>query len=118
MYYRIFTMKSFSEAESKLPSDCCPVDLSPADEERLVAMSRALGNPVRYAIIRFLSTQAACITGDIVNVLPTAQSTTSQHLKVLRDTGWIDGTTDGTTTSYCLNSENVSWFRNHVVRAV
>jgi len=81
-------------------------------------MSRALGNPIRYAIIRYLSAATACITGDIVDVLPTAQSTTSQHLKVLKESGWIEGTTDGAATSYCLSRENVMWFKEAVNRAL
>ena len=80
------------------------------DERRLVEMAKALGNPVRFAIVKFLSTHPGCITGDIVQVLPIAQSTTSQHLRVLRDAGWIRGTIEGTAVNYCLDDANARWF--------
>jgi ArsR family transcriptional regulator len=59
---------------------------------RLAILSKALGNPVRLAIVRYLQTQrGACTCGDIVDQLPLAQSTVSQHLKVLKAAGWIQG---------------------------
>jgi ArsR family transcriptional regulator len=73
-----------------------------------------LGNPHRFEIIKFLVTHPNCITGDIVDYLPIAQATVSQHLMVLRDAGWIEGTTEGPATSYCLNEETVTWFRTRV----
>ena len=77
-------------------------------------MFRALGNPHRFEIMKYLVTHPGCITGDIVDFLPIAQATVSQHLKVLRDAGWIIGTVEGAATSYCLNEEAVAWFRDRV----
>ncbi len=74
-------------------------------------MFKALGNPTRFEIMKFLVTHPGCITGDIVEYLPIAQATVSQHLKVLRQTGFISGTVEGTATSYCLDEENIAWFR-------
>ena len=54
------------------------------------------------------------VTGDIVEYLPIAQATVSQHLKVLRDSGWISGSVEGTAISYCLNDERIAWFRERV----
>ncbi len=77
-------------------------------------MFKALGNPTRFQIIQYLVTHPGCITGDIVRFLPQAQATVSQHLKVLREAGWIAGETEGPATAYCLHRENIAWFR-HVV---
>ena len=93
---------------------CCTLDISGAEQERLVTMFKALGNPTRFEIMKFLVTHPGCITGDIVEFLPIAQATVSQHLKVLREAGWIIGTTEGPATNYCLNEENITWFREQV----
>src|SRR5262245_24727486 len=78
-----------------------PIEGDEADEE-LAVFSKALGHPVRVKIIRILSRKNACICGDIVNELPLAQSTVSQHLKVLKDAGLIRGDVDGPRICYCL----------------
>jgi ArsR family transcriptional regulator len=84
------------------------------DEHRLSEMMKALGHPARMQIIRYLTDHPQCITGDIVDVLPLAQATVSQHLKVLRDADLICGTIEGTATCYCLNHESVAWFKSQV----
>lgn len=93
---------------------CCSLDISGADQTRLVAMFKALGNPTRFEIMKFLVTHPRCITGDIVNYLPIAQATVSQHLKVLKDVGLIQGVIQGPAQSYCLHEENIRWFREQV----
>jgi ArsR family transcriptional regulator len=85
-----------------------------ADELRLTQMMKALGHPARMQIFRYLSENPQCITGDIVGVLPLAQATVSQHLKVLRDVGLVCGTIEGPATCYCLCDETVAWFRAQV----
>jgi ArsR family transcriptional regulator, arsenate/arsenite/antimonite-responsive transcriptional repressor len=97
-----------------LPDPCCSLDISGEGQEKLVRMFKALGNPVRFEIMQFLVTHPGCITGDLVNHLPIAQATVSQHLKILRQAGWIEGTVEGPATSYCLNAENIAWFRTKV----
>ena len=77
-------------------------------------MFKALGNPIRFEIMKFLVTHPGCITGDIVEYLPIAQATVSQHLKVLRQAGFIAGTVEGTATSYCLDEDSITWFRSKV----
>lgn len=108
-------MKAVSEAKVYIPEACCTLDISGAEQEQLMAMFRALGNPHRFEIMKFLVTHPGCITGDIVDFLPIAQATVSQHLKVLREAGWIAGTTEGPAVSYCLDQENIAWFRARVV---
>ena len=76
-----------------------------AIEERTVRMLRALANPVRYRIVQLLADRAECVCGDLVEALPLAQSTVSEHLKVLKDAGIVQGTIEGTNTCYCLDPE-------------
>jgi ArsR family transcriptional regulator len=77
------------------------VEGSAADEE-LADLSRAVGHPARVAILRLLVRREACICGDIVDELPLAQSTVSQHLKVLKEAGLIRGDIDGPRVCYCV----------------
>lgn len=93
---------------------CCSLDISGDEQVRLVNMFKALGNPIRFEIMKFLVTHPYSITGDIVDYVPLAQSTTSQHLKVLREAGWIHGEVEGPAREYCLNEENIAWFRKQV----
>lgn len=97
-----------------VPEACCTLDIVGVEQERLVSMFRALGNPHRFEIMKFLVTHPGCITGDIVDFLPIAQATVSQHLKVLREAGWIEGTVEGPAVSYCLAEDNIAWFRSRV----
>jgi len=96
------------------PSPCCTLSITGADEQRLVRLLKAAGNPTRFSILKFLVTHPGCITGDIVDVLPLAQATVSQHLAVLREAGWVVGTTTGPATCYELDAATVGWFRERV----
>ncbi len=82
-------------------SDLRPVEGGKADDE-LAALAKALGHPARVKILRLLATRNSCVCGEFVEELPLAQSTVSQHLKVLKDSGLIRGTISGPRTSYCL----------------
>jgi len=110
-------MKRLPTATSAVPRSCCTLDVRGHDRDRLVTMFRALGSPVRFQILEFLLTHPGCITGDIVEHIPLAQSTVSQHLKVLREAGWIEGVVDGPATCYCLRPDRITWFRD-VIRRV
>lgn len=74
-------------------------------------MLKALGNPVRFQIVEFLAQRQVCITNDIVQNTLLAQSTVSQHLKVLRDAGLIKGEIEGPATCYCLDSDAFNWMK-------
>jgi ArsR family transcriptional regulator, arsenate/arsenite/antimonite-responsive transcriptional repressor len=87
--------------------------LSP-EKQRLAAMLKALGNPVRFQIVEFLAENQMCITNDIVSNTPLAQSTVSQHLKVLREAGLIKGEIEGAATCYCLNPEGFQWLKEQI----
>ena len=80
-------------------------------DERLAAMAKALGHPARVAILRTLA-RRACVCGEIVEVLPLAQSTVSQHLKVLKEAGWITGAVDGPRSCYALNGDAIGELRS------
>ena len=111
--YKIEIMIKTQEQTVDLTA-CCTLDITGAEQERLVTMFKALGNPFRFEVMKFLVTHPGCITGDIVQILPIAQATVSQHLKVLRGAGWISGTIEGPATCYELNEDNITWFRSKV----
>lgn len=96
------------------PMPCCTLDITGAEQTRLLKMFKALGNPTRFEIIKYLVIHPVCITSDIVAYLPIAQATVSQHLKVLKEAGWIQGITHGPAINYCLQEENIAWFREKV----
>lgn len=83
------------------PPDLRPIEGPEADDE-LAALGKALGHPARVQILRILVRKNACVCGDIVDELPLAQSTVSQHLKVLKDAGLIRGEVDGPRVCYCI----------------
>jgi len=73
------------------------------EDERLALQLKALGHPARLAIIDVLAARGTCVCGEIVGVMPLAQATVSQHLKVLKEAGLLCGTVDGPRSCYCLN---------------
>ena len=77
-------------------------------------MLKALGNPIRFQIMEYLASNQTCITNDIVRTLPLAQSTVSQHLKVLREAGLIRGEIEGPATCYCLDSDSIQWLKEQI----
>jgi ArsR family transcriptional regulator len=84
---------------------------APAGEAQTVAMLRAIAHPARYRIVRLLAQRQACVTGELVDELPLAQSTVSEHLKVLKDAGIVRGTIEGPNTCYCLDPEALRWLK-------
>ena len=72
-------------------------------EQELAVVAKALGHPARVAILRLLAVRNACVCGDIVQELPLAQSTVSQHLKELKAAGLVRGDIDGPRVCYCLD---------------
>jgi DNA-binding transcriptional ArsR family regulator len=86
----------------------------PPRRDRLVTIMRALGNPARFKILEYLAACPGCIVADIVEQTPLAQSTVSQHLKVLRDAGLIRGEIEGPAMNYCLNREAFRWLADEL----
>jgi ArsR family transcriptional regulator len=73
------------------------------DDERLAAGLKALAHPARLRIVEILAARGTCICGEIVEVLPLAQATVSQHLKILKEAGLLQGTVEGPRSCYCLD---------------
>ena len=84
------------------------------DSIEFARICKALGHPARVKIIEFLLNTDRCICGEIVSVLPLAQSTVSQHLKSLKTAGLIQGDVEGPRTCYCLDKGMLAKFRNTV----
>ncbi|MEX2117733.1 MAG: metalloregulator ArsR/SmtB family transcription factor [Bacteroidota bacterium] len=76
-------------------------------EVQLANLLKALSHPARIAILSTLSKRTECVCGEVVNVIPLAQATVSQHLKALKSAGLISGEFEGPKSSYCLNWKNI-----------
>ena len=74
--------------------------------EALASFAKALAHPTRIAILKYLDKQSCCCTGDLVDILPLAQSTVSQHLKELKKAGLIQGELNPPRIRYCIDTEN------------
>ena len=83
-------------------------------QNELAVLAKALGHPARIAIIEYLLKVDTCICGDIVNELPLAQATVSQHLKELKKAGLIQGTIEGNAICYCVNETTLEKFNNYL----
>src|SRR5690348_2915728 len=79
-------------------------------DQGLANFAKAIAHPARIAILKVLAQRQECICGEIVEVLPLAQSTVSQHLKELQKAGLINGTIDGPRSCYCINWETFGKF--------
>jgi len=77
-----------------------------SEQEQTARFAKALGHPVRIAILGLLSSQSCCYHGDMAEELPIAKSTLSQHLNELKEAGLIQGNITPPTTKYCINREN------------
>ena len=97
-----------------MTKDPTQIETLTSDELRLAQMLKALGNPVRFRIMQFLATHQMCITGEIVEFTSLAQSTVSQHLKVLREAGLIQGEVEGPATCYCLDAAGILWLKEQI----
>lgn len=78
------------------------------DDRALAALARALGHPARVAILRRLIARGECVCGAIVDELPLAQATVSQHLKILKRAGLVRGQVDGPRVCYCAAPQAVA----------
>lgn len=97
---------------NKPQGPCTPLDLrdSVPDEldEELASLAKAIAHPARLQIIRLLSNRTTCICGEIVDQLPFAQSTVSEHLRILKEAGLIQGEVDGPRVCYCLERNSIA----------
>lgn len=93
---------------AKKACDPAPVKLiaDPTAEE-FAKLAWAIAHPARVLIVRLLIGREACVCGEIVECLPLAQSTVSQHLKILKEAGLIQGEVDGPKVCYCINPKQL-----------
>lgn len=82
-------------------------------QNTIATLFKALGHPARVAIIEYLMKVDTCICGDIVNELPLAQPTISQHLKELKNAGLIKGSIEGNAICYCIDEKAVEKLENY-----
>lgn len=89
---------------------CCPPPREPRragkagnPDEELARLAWALAHPARVRLLRLLLARKACVCGELVEAMPLAQSTVSQHLKILREAGLIQGEIDGPKVCYCID---------------
>lgn len=100
----------------------CPAPAAPqpipldeaAFNTELAKLAKALGHPARVAIVRLLLRREACVCGEIVDELPLAQSTVSQHLKLLKEAGLIRGEVDGPRVCYCIEPAAIERLKRFV----
>jgi DNA-binding transcriptional ArsR family regulator len=74
-------------------------------QNELAALAKAFAHPARIAILEYLLKTQVCITGTLVDEIGLAQATISQHLKVLKEEGLIQGSIEGTSVCYCINPD-------------
>lgn len=95
-----------SKPKMCLPEDGDKIDRRPVEgdgaDEELAALAKAVAHPARVRIVRLLARRTSCVCGDIVDEIPLAQSTVSQHLKVLKEAGLIRGEVDGPRVCYWI----------------
>ena len=117
----------FSEVKRSqaVPRKCCQTDSrnlpqafawNEEAEEELALYTKALGHPLRVRILRILARQTECICGEMVALLPVAQSTVSQHLKVLKHAGLVQGEIDGPRVRYCIEPQALKRLKAMVQR--
>lgn len=114
------TRRRAPAAPSAETTECCtPPTVADSvevpDDDTLATMAKAIAHPVRIAIIRLLMRRETCATGDVVAELPLAQSTVSEHLRILREAGLIQGEIEGPRTRYCVNADGLAALRAGVV---
>lgn len=90
-----------------------PSDMTP---EAFARICKALAHPARIRIVAYLKRENRCICGEIVGILPLAQSTVSQHLKILKESGLVQGEVEGLRTCYCLDQAMVDRFKRMASR--
>lgn len=82
------------------------------EQEQTARFAKAMGHPVRIAILELLNSQACCFHGDMSKILPVAKSTLSQHLNELKDAELIQGDITPPSTKYCINRANWELAKN------
>jgi ArsR family transcriptional regulator len=96
----------------------CPPEPAPAEislqtlegaeaDDELARLAKAIGHPARVRILRMLSRREARVCSQIVDELPLAQSTVSEHLRILKEAGLVRSSQDGPRLGYCINFDGL-----------
>ena len=88
------------------------------EDERLATLLHALGNPMRVAIIRYISQHPGCICNELVIRFDRAQATVSQHLATLRQANILVAERDGQATCYRVNPEAITWLHHYLEQII
>ena len=99
-----------------VPATDAPPRRFTREDETTASCAKALGHPARLAILRTLAQRNTCMCGELVDALPLAQSTVSQHLRVLRESGFITGEISGPRSCYCIDADRVRQIREDLDR--
>ncbi|MFN9581321.1 MAG: ArsR/SmtB family transcription factor [Bacteroidota bacterium] len=86
------------------------------NQTSIATLLKALGHPARVAIMEYLMKVDTCICGDIVNILPLAQPTVSQHLKELKNAGLIKGNIEGNAICYCIDENAIVKLQKYLAK--
>ncbi len=97
---------------SVVPGERVVPHSSGEEREQLALLCKALAHPTRIQIVQFLAGVETCFCGDIVKQLPRAQSTVSQHLKILKEAGIVQGEIDGPRTCYWLSRDRLAQLKS------
>ncbi len=98
-----------------MTQDCCDEEffkLPGSVDEQLAAICKALAHPARTKLIRILINRGECVCGDLADEFELAQSTISEHLRILKSVGLIIGTIDGQKRCYCINEHALKALKN------
>lgn len=99
------------------PIQCCdgddqtpgaPAVQEAGTDEEVAALAWAIAHPARVRILRILLARTSCVCGELVDLMPLAQSTVSQHLKILKEAGLVQGEIDGPKVCYCVNKAGLA----------
>ncbi len=113
-------MTTSSTDATSADAACCVPELEPVgvpvpDDARLATLAKALAHPARVRILRVLDSRRTCVTGDVVIELGLAQSTVSEHLRILREAGLIQGEIEGPRTRYCVSAAGLATLKAGIV---
>ena len=103
--------------EHKSKTRCCSPSESAhgrPDAEALASLAWAIAHPIRVQILELLLERESCVCGELVELLPVAQSTVSQHLKIMKEAGLIQGEVDGPKVCYCVSATGLAKLKNLV----
>jgi len=91
-----------------------PTNVSTEGDGALANLAWAIAHPARVRLLRLLIDKSTCVCGELVELLPISQSTVSQHLKILKEAGVVQGEIDGPKVCYCVNEEGLALLRELV----